>query len=69
MHLERRLELWHKGEFEELFFEGKAIQASLKIIQKPSSITEISNKFKQYMAKGNISAALHLLTDNMENGV
>ena len=39
--LERRLELWHKGEFEELYFEGETIQASLKTIQKPSSIANI----------------------------
>ena len=24
--LERRLELWHKGEFEELYFKSKTIQ-------------------------------------------
>ena len=67
--LERRLELWHKEEFEELHFEGKTIQASLKTIQKPSSIAEISKKFKQYMAKGNINSALNLLIKNIENGV
>ena len=31
--LERRLELWHKERFEELYFEGETIQASLKTIQ------------------------------------
>ena len=64
--LERRLKLWHKGEFEELYFEDETIKASLKTIQKPSSIAEISKRFKQYMAKGNINSALNLLTNNME---
>ena len=64
--LERRLKLWHKGEFEELYFEGETIQASLKTIQKPSSIAEILRRFKQYMAKGNISSVPNLLTNNME---
>ena len=67
--LERRLELWHKEEFEKLYIEGETIQASLKTIQNPSSIAEISKKFKQYMAKGNISSALKLLTNNKENGI
>ena len=67
--LERRLELWHKGEFEELYVEGETIQASLTTIQNASSIAEISKKSKQFMAKGNISSALKLLTNNMENGI
>ena len=67
--LECRLELWHKAEFEELYFKGESFQASLKTIQKPSSIAEISKTFKEYMAKGNISSALNLLINNVENGV
>ena len=67
--LERRLELWHKGEFEELYIEGETIQASLKTIQNPSSIAETLEKIKQYMAKGNINSALKLLRNNMENGI
>ena len=62
--LERRLELWRKGELEELYFEGETIQASLKTLQKPSLIAEILKKFKQYMTKGNINSALNLLTNN-----
>ena len=44
--LERRLELWYKGELKELYFEGETIQASLKTIQIPPSIAEISKNFK-----------------------
>ena len=67
--LERRLELWHKGEFEELCFEGKTIQTSLKTIRKPLSIAEISKKFELYMAIGYVDSALSLLTNNTENGI
>ena len=49
--------------------EGETIQASLKTIENPSSIAEISKKFKQYMAKGNINLALKLLANSMENGI
>ena len=59
----------HIGEFEELYFKTKAIQASLKTIQKPSSIAKISKEFSENMAKGNISSTLYLLTNNVENGV
>ena len=31
--LERRLQLWLKGEFEKLYFKGETTQASLKTIQ------------------------------------
>ena len=64
------LELTRKAEFEELYFKGKYIQSSLKIIQKSPSIEEISKKVKEYMtAKGNINSALNVLISNMENGV
>ena len=53
--LERGLELWQKGVFEG---EGKTIQAFLKMVQKPSSIAELSNN----------SSSLNVLTTNMENG-
>ena len=62
------MELWHKEKFEELCVKDEIIQASLKTIQKPSSLAEMSKKFKQYMTKGNINSALNLLTNNMENG-
>ena len=67
--LERRLELWTDGEFEELFHEGETIQLSLKTIQGPKTVAEISRKFKQLMTKGNVNAALNLLTENMENSL
>ena len=42
------------GEFEELLFEGETIQL-LTSVQKPSTIAEISRKFKLIMQKDNIN--------------
>ena len=50
---EHRLELSHK-EFEELYSEDETSQASLKTIQKPSSITKILKTFKQHITKGSV---------------
>ena len=69
LHWNTAWKLWHKEEFDELYFEGETIQPSLKTIQEQSSFAEISKKFKQYMAKGNISSTLNLLASNMENGI
>ena len=44
-------------------FECETIQKLLKIVQKPSTTAEISREFKQLMLKGNINAALNLLTN------
>ena len=67
--LERCLDLWQNGRFEDLLFESETIQKLLTSAQKPSTIAEISRKFKQLMQKGNISAALKLLTNNMGHGI
>ena len=49
--MERRLDLWKKGEFEGLPFEGETIRKLLRSVQKPSTISETSRKFKQLMQK------------------
>ena len=63
---ERHLDLWKNGKLEELLLEGKDIQKLIKILRKPSTIAEISRKFKRLMQNGNINAALNLLTNNMD---
>ena len=63
--MERRLDLWKNGEFEELLFEGETIQQLLTSVQKPSIIAEISRNFKQLMQRGNFNAALNLLKNLM----
>ena len=59
---ERRLDLWNRGEHNDLFLEEEATQMLLKSIKKSSSIAEISKKVKDQMPKGNLDAAIHLLT-------
>ena len=67
--LKRRLDLWMKGEFNQLLEEGIAIQQSLKNTNKPRTIAEISKRFLKAMQKGNINGAIKILTNNMENGI
>ena len=66
--LERRLDLWKNGEFEELLFEGETIQRLLKSVQKLSTIPEILRKFKMLMQEGKINAVLSILTNTMGHG-
>ena len=67
--LERRLDLWNKGELMELLFEGTTIQRNLKTVNTRKSVSSISKKFTEQMSKGNINAAIKLLSSNMENGI
>ncbi|XP_066936770.1 uncharacterized protein [Clytia hemisphaerica] len=67
--LKRRLDLWEKGDFEELIREGETIQRHLKSKQTAKSIEDISKEFINKMSKGNINGAIKLLTNNMQNGV
>ena len=67
--LDRRMMLWHSGDLIELMNEGIAIQERLPVHEKGKSIGEISRLFAKRMQKGNISSALKLLSDNMQNGI
>ena len=64
--LERRLHLWKEGELTELLTEGETIQKSLSDSKRT---TTIAKQFKNYMKKGNVNAALKLLTNNMKDGI
>ena len=67
--LERRLKLWDEGNLLELLFEGSAIQERLKSTNMRADIAQISKKFGLLMGKGEVNAALNLLTKNMNNGI
>lgn len=67
--LERRLELWHKGEIEGLLNEAEALQSRLPQISERQDIETISKRFKNMMQKGNVNGAIKLLTNNMAGGV
>ena len=53
----------------DLLFEGTTIQRNLKTVNTRKSVSSISKKFTEQMSKGNINAAIKLLSSNMENGI
>ena len=67
--LKRRLQKWKKGNTAELYKECLVIQKRLKSPTLPNSMEATSKKFAVLMRKGNVSAAIKFLTDNMEGGV
>ena len=66
--LNRRLNLWKEGELTELLIEGETMPKSLSDSKRVKTIAELSKKIN-YMKKGNISAAVKLLTNNMQDGI
>ena len=67
--LERRLEKWHQGKFQELYEEAETIQQRLSKPSRKNDIASISKRFKDHMQRGNVNAAIRLLTDNMSHGI
>ena len=67
--LEPSMDLWISGEILDLLHEGEIIQKDLRPSNTPSTVAEISKKFTQEMHKGNITNAMKLSTDNMQNGI
>ena len=67
--LERRLKLWTDGHLAELLKGGETIQSSLKHVDGPKTIAQLSKKFVEQMQKGNVDSAIKLITSNMQNGI
>ena len=67
--LSRRIELWEKGNINELLHEGVTIQTLLNSSKKIMSTNEISKRFIEKMSNGNINGAIKLPSDNMQNGI
>ena len=70
--LQRRLELWQKGDVEELLREGKAIQKSFKTSlsarRGDQDEAKKARKFAQLMMEGRVRATLQYLTKDAESG-
>ena len=49
--LERRMELWQKGELKELLFEAETIQKRLESINKKKDIAQLSKELLKLMSK------------------
>ena len=68
-HLQRRLNLWKEGRFDELFRKGKGIQQRLESSKKPPSNQQIERIFSRLMVQGKVNAALRYLSDNTNGGI
>ena len=67
--LERRMNLWQRGEIDALVNEAKTLQARLPKPTEKKTIQTISKQFKEKMEKGDVHGAIKLLTNNMSGGV
>ena len=67
--LERILKLWTDGHFAELLKEAETIQSSLKQVNAPKTIAQLSKKFVEQMQRGNVDSAIKLIINNMQNGI
>ena len=67
--LDQRTDLWTLEEILNLLHEGETIQKDLRPSNTPSTVTEISKKFTREMHKGNVTNAMKLLADNIQNGI
>jgi hypothetical protein len=67
--LKRRLELWLLGDIQSLLDESDTIQRRLRSSAPVNSVEAISKKFATLMKQGKLSAAVKLLTSNMEGGI
>ncbi len=71
VHLQRRLSLWKAGKIGELLDEAQAIQSRLLERDSRSGMTtaKLNRRFSQLIAKGNIHAAITLITEQGKGGV
>ena len=67
--MDQRTDLWTLEEILNLLHEGETNQKDLRPSNTPSTVTEISKKFTREMHKGNVTNAMKLLADNMQNGI
>ena len=69
-HLNRRIDLWKKGSFDELMNECRCIQNHLKSTHPGSDQSrDIARLFDHLLSEGKVGAALRLLTATREGGV
>ena len=68
-HLQRRLQLWHKGDLGELLKECRAIQSRLPRDFTPTSDAKLARSFANLMFEGKTSAATKLLTGHQRGGL
>ena len=67
--MERRLALWHAGDFSALIKEGKCIQDHLQSAIHKTGHSNVARDFDRLMSMGKISAAVELLSADARGGV
>ena len=68
--LERRLNVWKKGDFESLVEEGRILQNRLRNNnEKKKNDENVARSFTNLMFQGKINAALQLLEDKCKGGI
>ena len=67
--LERRLQVWERGEIKSLLLEAEDIQQRLRSNDDPKNIANVLKKFPKLMEKGNLNGVLKLSTSSMTNGI
>ena len=70
-HLARRLELWKAGRIKELLEEARTIQSRLPERDYSAGMTaeKINRRFAALISKGDIHAAINLITEHGKGGV
>ena len=63
-HLQRRLNLWHKGDIQSLLEEGRCIQKYLHTSPRPSDDQVVARTFSRMMMQGKVQNALTYLSRN-----
>ena len=67
--LDRRMNLWKENKIEELVSECQVIQSRLKPTHRKEDENERAERFNKLMMRGNIKAAVRLLSVNETGGV
>ena len=67
--LERRLQVWERGEIKSLLLEAEDIQQRLRSNDDPKNIANVLKKFPKLMKKGNVNGVLKLSASSMTNGI
>ena len=68
-HLQRRLDLWIKGDLDTLLHEGQSIQSRLKFKSDARNIESTARSFGKLMKEGKVQAARNLLTRPNTGGI
>lgn len=67
--LQKRLDLWEKGEIQELLQSGRSIQKRLIASQKKGKEEDTARKFSNLMFEGKVNAAVRMVCEQADKGV